>query len=98
MEFLTIKAQYLYAKNSLEIRQEERYNTAIGFYDQFTERYPNSKFMKDAQNLKKDCDQGIQQTKRILAEAETNAKIAKKIEAQKQAQPKLTKDTTAIKN
>jgi outer membrane protein assembly factor BamD len=98
MEFLTIKAQYLYAKNSLEIKQEDRYNTAIGFYDQFVEKYPTSKFMKDAQNLKKDCDQGIQQTKRILAEAETNAKVFKKIEAERAGQPKLLKDTTAIKN
>jgi outer membrane protein assembly factor BamD len=98
MEFLTIKAQYLYAKNSLEIKQEERYNAAIAFYEQFVERYPNSKLMKDAQNLKKDCDQGIQQTKRILAEAETNVKLAKKIEAEKKTQPKLEKDTTAIKN
>jgi outer membrane protein assembly factor BamD len=98
MEFLTIRAQYLYAKNSLEIKQEERYNAAITFYEQFAERYPNSKFMKEAQNLKKDCEQGIQQTKRILAEAETNQKLARKIEAEKKSQPKLEKDTTAIKN
>ncbi|MBW4890566.1 outer membrane protein assembly factor BamD [Mucilaginibacter sp. HMF5004] len=98
MEFLTIKAQYLYAKNSLEIKQEERYNAAITFYEQFAERYPTSKYLKEAQNLKKDCDNGIQETKRILAEAETNVKLAKKIEEEKKAQPKLVKDTTAIKN
>lgn len=98
MEFLTIKAQYLYAKNSLEIKQEDRYNTAIGFYDSFVAHYPESKYRKEADDLKKDCEQGIQQAKRILAEAATNQKIYKKIEAEKKEQPKLEKDTTATKN
>ena len=98
MEFLTIKAQYLYAKNSLEIKQEDRYNTAIGFSDQFTEKYPTSKYLKEAQGLKQNCLDGIQQTKRILAEAETNQKLFKKIEEERKGQPKLVKDTTEVKN
>jgi outer membrane protein assembly factor BamD len=89
MEFLIIKAQYLYAKNSLEIKQEDRYNTAITYYQSFLEKYPVSRYAKEAQQLKKDCDAGIQQTKRILAEAETNMKLYKKIQDQKNSQPQV---------
>ena len=33
MDFLIVKSQYLYAKNSLEIKQEDRYNEAVEEYD-----------------------------------------------------------------
>ncbi|HQS52619.1 MAG TPA: outer membrane protein assembly factor BamD, partial [Daejeonella sp.] len=39
MEFLTIKAQALYAKASFEIKQEERYNEAIQLYNEFVQNY-----------------------------------------------------------
>lgn len=79
MEFLTIKAQYLYAKNSSDRRQEERYNQAISYYDQFTEKYPNSKYLKEAATVKKDSEYGIKQVQHVLAEAATNAKLARKL-------------------
>jgi outer membrane protein assembly factor BamD len=97
MEFLIIKAQYLYAKNSYEIRQTERYNTAIGYYQSFVDHYPASKFLKEAQQLKKDCDNGLIQTKRILAEAETNQRLYKKIEEEKTHLPQAQKDSIALK-
>ena len=97
MEFLTIKAQYMYAKNSFEIRQTERYNAALGYYNSFVEHYPASKYMKDADQLKKDCEQGLAQTKRILAEAETNAKLYKKLEEEKKSLPQIQKDSIALK-
>lgn len=67
MEFLTIKAQYLYAKNSREIRQEERFNEALEEHNQFIEKYPTSKYMNDATSLKKDIEQGIEQVQKLLA-------------------------------
>jgi len=97
MEFLTIRAQYLYAKNSFEIRQTERYNTALGYYQTFIEHYPTSKYRKDADDLKKSCEQGLAQTKRILAEAETNAKLYKKLEEEKKSLPQIQKDSIALK-
>jgi outer membrane protein assembly factor BamD len=97
MEFLIIKAQYLYAKNSYEIRQTERYNTAIGYYQSFVDHYPASKFLKEAQQLKKDFDNGLIQTKRILAEAETNQRLYKKIEEEKTHLPQAQKDSIALK-
>ncbi len=67
MEFLTIKAQYLYAKNSLETKQEGRYNEAIQEYERFAEKYPNSTYLKEAQQLKENSEKGIEDTKKLLA-------------------------------
>ncbi|MCJ8210661.1 outer membrane protein assembly factor BamD [Mucilaginibacter sp. RS28] len=85
MEFLTIKAQSKYAQNSLENKQQDRYEQAITFADQFLEKYPQSKYLREAQTLKKDGQQGIENAKRVLAAAANDEKLAKKI---------ATKDTT----
>ncbi|MDQ0970121.1 outer membrane protein assembly factor BamD [Flavobacterium sp. W4I14] len=67
MDFLMIKAQYLYAKNSYIIRQEDRYNEALALYTEFTENHPDSKYTKDAKLLKEDVEAGIVATKQELA-------------------------------
>ncbi|GGH19293.1 MULTISPECIES: outer membrane protein assembly factor BamD [Pedobacter] len=67
MDFLMIKAQYLYAKNSLVYRQEDRYNEALALYTEFTENHPDSKFAKEAKGLKEDVEAGIATTKQELA-------------------------------
>jgi outer membrane protein assembly factor BamD len=79
MEFLTIQAQYLYAKNSRELKQQERYEEAITLHDQFVEKYPKSQYLKDADNLKKDSEDGIRKVKEVLAEALNDEKLAKKL-------------------
>lgn len=67
MDFLMIKAQYLYAKNSYVVRQEDRYNEALALYTEFTENHPDSKYTKDAKVLKEDVEAGIAATKQELA-------------------------------
>jgi outer membrane protein assembly factor BamD len=79
LEYLTIQAQYLYAKNSAEARQEERYNQAISFADQFTEKYPSSKYLKETAGLKKDSQQGIKDVKTYYADVQKNAKYYRKL-------------------
>ena len=79
MEFLTVKAQYLYAKNSAEFRQEERYTQTMTYADQFSEKYTASKYLRDASDYRKDSERGIAHAKRILAEFEAEGKLAKKI-------------------
>jgi outer membrane protein assembly factor BamD len=79
MEFLTIKAQYLYAKKSAEFLEEDRYTTAITDADQFKDKYPNSKYLVEVAGLKKDSERGISRAKDILAEAATNQRLAHKI-------------------
>jgi outer membrane protein assembly factor BamD len=68
MNLLIVKAQYMYAKNSYPNRQEARFNEAIGYFNEFVEAYPNSKLMKEAQQLKADSETGIIAAKKLLAE------------------------------
>src|ERR1700679_455907 len=48
LDYLTIEAQYQYAKHSREDRQEDRFNQDIAYAQQFIDKYPNSKFLNDA--------------------------------------------------
>nr|MBC7611738.1 outer membrane protein assembly factor BamD [Pseudopedobacter sp.] len=68
MGFLAIKSQYLYAKNSLEIKQEDRYNEAIQEYERFVEKYPKSQYIDEAEKIKQDALSGIEETNKILAQ------------------------------
>lgn len=100
MSLLIIKSQFMYAKNSYPNRQEERYNEAIGYYDEFVEAYPNSKFIKEAEQLKQDSEAGIVAAKKILAEeAELIAKYTalEKNEKQKDSTNKKVEIKKPIK-
>ena len=89
MEFLMIKAQYLYAKNSSELKQEERFNQAISYYQQFADQFPSSKYLKEAQGLKKDCERGIAANKRFMAEVANDQKELKKAAKDSTIKPQL---------
>lgn len=67
MEFLSIKAQYLYANQSRPHRQEERFSEALDLYDRFVSAYPESKFRKDADELKQDAEKGMEQARSYMA-------------------------------
>jgi outer membrane protein assembly factor BamD len=79
LEYLIIKAQYEYAHQSRELKQEERYTQAITYADQFFEKYPSSKYTPEAQQLRKESENGIVETKRIIAQAESDDKLARKL-------------------
>ena len=79
MEFMTIQAQYLFAKNSGEYYQETRYDLVISFADQFTEKYPKSTYLSQVAGLRKDCDRGIIKAKQVLAEAASDQKLARRL-------------------
>jgi len=49
MSYLTIKAYYLLATNSIESKKQERYRAAIDTYTKFVETYPKSIYLKDAE-------------------------------------------------
>jgi outer membrane protein assembly factor BamD len=86
LEYLIVKGQYEYARVSNERKQEERFSQTIAYADQFTEKYPASKYQKDVASLKSDSEHGIITAKRMLAEATINPRAAAKI---------AKKDTTA---
>lgn len=67
IEFYMIKAQYFFARNSYEFKQEERFNEAIVMATEFTEKYPSSKFSKEAQEFKKDSGRSIVEVKKVIA-------------------------------
>ncbi len=68
MEFLTIRAQHLFAKHSFEIKQEGRFNEAIQLYADFVAKYPSSKYLKDAEQLKADSEGSIVSVQKLLAQ------------------------------
>lgn len=74
MEYLTIKAQYLYARNSYEFKQEERFNEAITLFNEFSANYPSSKYLKDAQELKKNSEKAIVEVRKLLATGQPKEK------------------------
>ncbi|MXV14737.1 outer membrane protein assembly factor BamD [Hufsiella ginkgonis] len=87
MELLAIRSQYLYSKNSYETKQEERFNEAITMAGDFADKHPQSKLLKDVQEVSKDAQAGIVAAKKFIAlqEAEMKARMA-------------ARDTTARKN
>ena len=93
MNLLIVKSQYMYAKNSYAIRQEDRFNETLGYYNEFIEAYPNSKFLKEANQLKENSENGILDAKKILAE---DAAALAKYEAFNKKNNKV-KDTTINK-
>jgi outer membrane protein assembly factor BamD len=95
LEFLTIQAQYQYAKVSQERRQGERFEQAIAYANEFTEKYPQSRFLKQAVDYKKDSQQGIERAKQVLAEAASDRKFAEKLakkDSTNTSQPPSIKD------
>ncbi len=49
--FLTLKANYLLARNSIEKKKEDRYKDTIDVYFKFNSAYPESKYKKEAADL-----------------------------------------------
>jgi outer membrane protein assembly factor BamD len=48
---LILKAKFELAEKSVEAKKEERFHNAIDEYYGFTNEYPESKFMKEAEQL-----------------------------------------------
>ncbi|WP_316793835.1 outer membrane protein assembly factor BamD [Pedobacter frigoris] len=92
MDLLIVKSQFAYAKNSIEERQEDRYNEAIGYADEFAESHPESKLLTEAKELRKDSEKGIANAKSVLAARKADYE---KYKAQLDKEGK--KDTTTIK-
>ena len=100
IDYLTIKAQYEYAHQSREDKQQVRYEEAMTLADQFADKYPSSKFLHEAQGLKKDSQNGVQAAKKYLADAADNEKLLRKLAKKdtlnvpvKSEKPELNKKT-----
>lgn len=60
LAILILKAKFDLAAQSVETRKEERYHDAIDEYYGFTNEYPESKFIKEAQQLFKKAERYVQ--------------------------------------
>ncbi len=60
--FLKVQTQFELAKSSVESLQNERYRQVIEYYQECIDKYPNSKYIKDAMSL---YDISLKQIKRI---------------------------------
>ena len=102
MEFLTIKAQALYAKASLEVKQELRFIEAINLFTEFAKNYPSSKYLKEGEEIKKNSEKAIVEVKKLIAMQEAEMKIlqdkAKAVEAATKAQSVETTKNEETKN
>lgn len=79
MEFMMIEAQYMYAKNSTPLRQEERYGQVVSYAEQFAEKYPSSKHARAADQFRKESVSGIERAKSIVAAAANDEKQIRKL-------------------
>ncbi|RZK50530.1 MAG: outer membrane protein assembly factor BamD [Pedobacter sp.] len=68
IDFLIFKSQFMYAKNSYASRQEARFEEALVYYNEFVEKHPQSKFIKEANELKTESLAGIALAKKLIAE------------------------------
>lgn len=77
--FLQVQAGYEYAKFSLESKQKERYDEAIVLYQNFLDKYPNSKYLKQAEKF---YETSVKESAR-LAELKEKQEKEKKLNANK---------------
>jgi outer membrane protein assembly factor BamD len=49
--YLVILSEYRHAQQSIPSKQPERYRTVVEHYKEYLDRYPNSKFLKDAEKV-----------------------------------------------
>ena len=80
IDYLTIKAQYLYANHSRIYTQVDRFNQVIAYEQQFAEKYPTSKYLRDAESYKKDSESGAASAKRQLQEEANDIKYLRRFE------------------
>ncbi len=71
-KLMVVKAYYLFAKLSITEKQVERYEKVISEYQDFNDRYPESKLLKDAASYSKLSVENINEIKN--EQAKTSAK------------------------
>jgi outer membrane protein assembly factor BamD len=55
LAYLKIVAEYELAKTSIESKKKERFAEAVKFYEAFIDRYPTSRYLKDAEKVYDNC-------------------------------------------
>ena len=58
--YLTIKAYYLYALNSIESKKQERFKSSVDSYVKFAELFPKSVYIKDAELVYRSAQRNLE--------------------------------------
>jgi outer membrane protein assembly factor BamD len=77
-----LESAYLFAKNSILSKQEQRYQEAIGYYQDFAERYPESKWLAKASNIYEKAVEGLRNAQQKMKELQKPQKEAEEDKAQ----------------
>lgn len=78
LSYIQVIAQTELADVSFFLKQRERYNTAISFYEKFIDKYPSSKYLKDLQKFYDKCLKGLEnvaKTEKEIEEAKKKAEL-----------------------
>lgn len=65
MSFLKVDAQYKLAKSSLFDKQKERFNDVLKYYEAFVDKYPQSKYVKEAEKMFEDSQKNLVEIARV---------------------------------
>lgn len=88
LAYLKVDAQYNYALNSLDTKQKERFAEAVTFYQALIDKYPQSKYVKQAEKM---YEASVKEVERLT-------KLEKEKEQQKQNDANRPAKVTAASN
>ncbi|HEY9560619.1 MAG TPA: outer membrane protein assembly factor BamD [Anseongella sp.] len=77
IEFLILKSNYLYAKNSIRSRKEERYNDTMMAYQSFVEQFPESKYTKEVQEIEEESKEALAELTPVTAQVPSSETTSK---------------------
>ncbi|WP_288425170.1 outer membrane protein assembly factor BamD [uncultured Spirosoma sp.] len=81
LAFLKVDAEYSLAKNSLETKQKERYQETMNYYQGFIDRYPSSKYLKQAEKMFESSQKEIDRLNKLEEERAKEKQLLKQAPA-----------------
>jgi outer membrane protein assembly factor BamD len=69
--YLRIESQYDYALQSIETKKQERLKEVLNLYENFTASFPQSKYMRSAQNLYEKSLNSIKEYQNVISNGNT---------------------------
>lgn len=70
LAFLKVDAEFSLAQNSLETKQKERYQEAISYHQEFIDKYPNSRFVKQSEKMYETSQKELERLTKLEQERE----------------------------
>ena len=61
VRYRVLRGNYLLSQNSIFSKQEERFKATLAYYKKFIEKYPASKYRKDADSIHKNTNKKLKQ-------------------------------------